>query len=400
MEKIMDNKLYMPKKVKIFEKPSGVIAISGDLNPLQKKFYNGFLFIAKEILKENQNEHWFSVKLNFLKKMCIDTSEQDKNNKYYKFLIREMENVKVEYNLLKKSKRIEGIASLLDNIEFITDIETNEIIIRYSIPFRVREVMISKEEPFAKINLALEKQFRGKYTIDLYEILEDYKNVDIPLMKLEELRKIFGIEDKYKRIFDLKRRVLEPAKKEINENPFIDFYIDYELIKSGSKYTHIKFIKKKKPVIKKIEQKKEQKIESAKVQAFLGLIPEQYRTKALESYFWEIKNKYEFEYIEAQIKYTNISNPKNYIAYLKQAIKEDYAGYEELKKQDKQNRKEFHDFLLRAQNIYKNKILPKREIEFEEFLREYIYIQFQNRKITEKQKEMYLEYWDELFNKK
>jgi len=396
----MDNKLYMPKKVKIFEKPSGVIAISGDLNPLQKKFYNGFLFIAKEILKENQNEHWFSVKLNLLKKMCIDTSEQDKNNKYYKFLIREMENVKVEYNLLKKSKRIEGIASLLDNIEFITDIETNEIIIRYSIPFRVREVMISKEEPFAKINLALEKQFRGKYTIDLYEILEDYKNVDIPLMKLEELRKIFGIEDKYKRIFDLKRRVLEPAKKEINENPFIDFYIDYELIKSGSKYTHIKFIKKKKPVIKQIEQKKEQKIESAKVQAFLGLIPEQYRTKALESYFWEIKNKYEFEYIEAQIKYTNISNPKNYIAYLKQAIKEDYAGYEELKKQDKQNRKEFHDFLLKAQNIYKKKILPRKEIKFEEFLREYIYIQFQNRKITEKQKEMYLEYWDELFNKK
>jgi len=391
-------KLLPMKKQLIFEKPSATIAISDPMTTIQRKFYNALLYVAKEDLKKEPTKSEFEIPLNELKNFF---DIEDKKNTYLKEKLEELVKLTAKYNILDKDIEEWGIFSLLPFVRIYIDKKNNIGIVKFEIPSLVKKAILNKEKNFfARLDLVIIRGLSSKYSVILYELLKDYENVEIPEMTMEKFREIFGITNKYKKIPDLKRRVLNTAINEINNNPEIEWEVNYELRKMGPRYTHIKFVKSKKDYAKQFQLEKEQKIESAKVQAFLGLVPEKERTKALENYLWEIKNKYEFEYIEAQIKYTNISNPKNYIAYLKQAIKEDYAGYEELKKQDKQNRKEFHDFLLRAQNIYKNKILPKREIEFEEFLREYIYIQFQNRKITEKQKEMYLEYWDELFNKK
>ncbi len=38
------------KEVKILQKPSGSITIGGDLNKLERKFYNGLLFNVKKTI--------------------------------------------------------------------------------------------------------------------------------------------------------------------------------------------------------------------------------------------------------------------------------------------------------------------------------------------------------------
>jgi len=388
----------MNKKAIILCKPSGTITIGGDLTEIQRKFYDGFLYVGKKTLEKDINAKWFEIKLSDLKKL-LNRKESGKDNKYLKEQIKNLNKIQVEYNILKKDKLIEGFTNLITEGKFITDLETKEIIVKYNLPNMVKEALLknNKEALFAQINLIIKKNLKHKYSLILYDLIKDYENVEIPEMTIDEFRKIFGLEKKYKYIRDIKKYVLDPAINEINANSEIDFKVSYKLKKIASKYTHIKFIKQQKNYLEKKKQKDQKAIETNKVKALLSLVPEQYRTKSLENFFTRIKNKFEFGYIKAQIEFVNKQERvNNYIAYLKNSILEDFANYEKSIKEEEQNRKEFHEFLLKAQNIYEDKILPKKEVKFEEFLRDYIYIQFQHGNITEKQKKVYLDYWDKL----
>ena len=382
------------KRKLILEKPSAVISISDKLTTVQRKFYNALLYNAKEQLKKTPDKIKFEINFSELKRFFNISS---KNISEYKKSIIKLMTTIVEYNLLEKDKDIWEAFVLLPYV-YIQLSSSHQNIIRYEIPTKIRESLLKKDKYFAKIDLLVIKALNSKYSIILYELLKDYENTEIPLISLEKFRKIFGITDKYKIIRDIRKRVLDPAIKEINNNENINWFIEYKLIKEGKKYTHIKFIKKKKTIMKQLEQQKEKKVESAKVQVLISLIPEKYRSKVLERYIAEIKDKYDVDYIEAQILYANSKNPENYLAYLKTAIKEDYANYEEYKEQDKQAKKEFQDFFAKAQKIYKEKVLPKRDdIKFEDYLRDYIYYHFKEGKITEKQKDLYLEFWEKLY---
>ena len=377
------------RKAVILFKPSGTIAIGGELTTIQRKFYDGFLYVGKKQLEENINRKWFEVKLKDLKSL-LNANEQDKNNQYFKDQIRKLSQVEVEYNLLEKDKIIEGFFNLITEGKFITDKETGEVVIKYNLPNMVKESLLknNKQALFAQINLAIKKNLKHKYSLILYDLIKDYESVDIPEITIKQFRKIFGIENKYKSFNDLKKRVINPAVTEINNNPDIEFKISVSLKKQGSKYTHIKFVKKKKPIIKQIEQKQLEIKENAKIEVILALIPEEHRTKGLKRFLSEAIEKYNIGYIEAQIKLVNKRNPDDYIAYLKSAIKEDYAGYYEIEDKKEEYREKIEQYLKKAQKIIETKNIDK---EVKELAKELIYFEFNREKITEEEKENLLE---------
>ena len=392
------SKMAMNKSRIELKKPSGTIAIKCNFPALQRKLYDCFLFVAQEELKKNPKKNYFQVSLSSICEFLNINISGGQNFKEVKNQIYELMKIIIEYNILEKDKIIEGKATALNDIEFHIPNRQEGTIIHFTIPRRVKEAILSKNGIFGIIDLVVIRNLKSKYAIILYELLKDYEKTEIPEMDLTTFKKLFGVENKYKLFQNLKMRVLEPAVKEINESEHINWEVSYKLYKTGGKYTHIKFLKKKKPIMKQLEQQKEKKVESAKVQAFISLVPEKYRNKALEKYLFDVKDKYEFDYIEAQIKYANSKNPENYLAYLKTAIKEDYANYEEHKKQDEQAKKEFQEFFAKAQKIYKEKVLPKRDdIKLEDYLRDFIYHHFTKGKITEKQKDLYLEFWKKLY---
>ncbi len=330
-------KMLNMKRAMIFEKPSGTIAIGGNMDIREKKFYNIFLKTAVKCLKKDSNEYLFTVTLPELKQ-ALNVKEDDKNNTALKKIIKKMHKIDFEYNILNKDKniRIEGYASLLDNIKFTTDIKTGAVTIRYSIPEEVRLSMIKKNGSFAKINTVIVKGLRSKHSVTLYELVQDYQKVEIPEMTIENFRKIFGVENKYSLMTDLKKRVLDVAVTELNDNENIDFLLSYELKKTGPKYTHIKFHVKPKPAKLKLDQQKDKIIseeikENSDLSALLALVPEEYRTKknliSLVLGSLEQKGK---EYTQAQMEYTNKNAKKNYVAFLKKAIESDYAGVEQI----------------------------------------------------------------------
>ncbi len=327
------------KRAVILKKPSGTISISGNLDARERKLYNMLLKVAEESLKQNPQQHIFITTLTELKQ-ALNVKEDDKHNANYKEIIKNMSNVKLEYNILEKDRYIEGFAHLLDDVEFIHDKTTKSVIVKYYIPERVRLSIISKNGIYANINLMIIKGLQSKYSIILYEIVRDYQNVEIPQMPMEKFRKIFGIEEKYHRIDHLKSRVLDVAVNELNNNENIDFFVGYELIKTGRVYTHIKFKIKPKPAkLKSLQSEKamlENKVnENEELQELLSCVPRAYRKtqKVVSILLASLRDKGK-SYTMAQVEYCakqyDKDKVKNFIAFLKKAIEEDYAAFEKL----------------------------------------------------------------------
>jgi plasmid replication initiation protein len=84
------------------------------------------------------------------------------------------------------------------------------------------------------------------YGIRLYELLMQWKSTGKREIEIEWLKKQFELDGSYSAMCDLKKRVIDPAVKDINEHS--NYQIKWEQRKTGRKVTHLTFIfSEKKP---------------------------------------------------------------------------------------------------------------------------------------------------------
>lgn len=93
---------------------------------------------------------------------------------------------------------------------------------------------------YTTIKLLEEKSFKCSYSLILYEIFKKYEKISIPVYSIEDLRQMTKTKDKYKVYYEFKRRVLNPAIKEINsfDNKYIYSFTEEYL---GRKVDKIRF---------------------------------------------------------------------------------------------------------------------------------------------------------------
>jgi plasmid replication initiation protein len=77
------------------------------------------------------------------------------------------------------------------------------------------------------------------YSIRLYELLAQWQSVGKREVEIDWLKTQFQLDESYDRMFDLKKRVLDPAVKDINENS--NFNVVWEQRKTGRRVTHLTF---------------------------------------------------------------------------------------------------------------------------------------------------------------
>jgi len=326
----------MKKNAVILKKPSATIAVRADISTTQRKFYNALLYIAKkELEKRKELKNTFIVALKDLKKSLH--KETTHENEYYLNELKELTNKTIEYNILNKDFEEYTITHLINTLKILKRKSNKEdVIVKFEIPVDIAKSLISTRGFFANINLVVVRGLQSKYAIIIYELAKDYEKVEIPIMEIDKFKDLFGIKNKksYDRIDNIKSRILESAIKELNENESVDFLVSYELIKTGRKYTHIKFHVKPKPAQLKLQQQADSLIEqevkgNTDLKELLSLIHVSYRNKkncvSLLLGVLKQKNK---DYIKAQIQYVNQKKVKNYCAYLKQALSNDYAAVE------------------------------------------------------------------------
>ncbi len=94
---------------------------------------------------------------------------------------------------------------------------------------------------FTKFNPKSVLAVTSKHSKRMYMFLAKYYEMGhLSMMPLSEFRKHLNIEDKYLKSSEIKKWVLEPAKKELSESA--DIWFDYELktsLGSGKTFTHI-----------------------------------------------------------------------------------------------------------------------------------------------------------------
>lgn len=79
----------------------------------------------------------------------------------------------------------------------------------------------------------------SSYGARLYELLMQWKEVGEREISIDWIRNNFLLEKKYPQMSDFKRRVLDPATKDINEHS--DLWVKWQQKKTGAKVTHLKF---------------------------------------------------------------------------------------------------------------------------------------------------------------
>ena len=260
----------------IIDKHSSSIQISNKISALQRKSYNYMLKVAKNEFKANPSLRKFTITAD---ELLVFFGFGGKNHKYIEEELNKLRKIDVRYNILNKDKKRERWGSFA----LIAGYEYSHGTITYSFPHQIEEMMLDSKM-FAKINLVTIKGLKSKYSIALYELAEDYINVQIPNMKIEDFRELMGLEEhQYYKFSMLRKRVIDVAIDEINSSENISFTISCEFTTKGRKITHIKFIIYKKEDVEKTGEKQKN------FYRWKNLIVQKYREQPLCNNLTELK---------------------------------------------------------------------------------------------------------------
>jgi len=117
--------------------------------------------------------------------------------------------------------------------------KTKSGLIECSFDPKLKPYLLQIKDNFTAYTLKSVLPMKSTYSIRLYELLKQYESIGNRSFNLDELQEILKIPKSYKIWRAFSRRVLEPAKKEINQ--YSDITIDYEPIKTGRKITALNF---------------------------------------------------------------------------------------------------------------------------------------------------------------
>lgn len=79
------------------------------------------------------------------------------------------------------------------------------------------QVFMDFQKGFRRYELQAALQLKSTYSLRLYKLVSEQRDIDHLDFQLDELKKMLGVGDKYKLPKDFMARVIEPAKKELDE---------------------------------------------------------------------------------------------------------------------------------------------------------------------------------------
>lgn len=197
---------------------------------------------------------------------------------------------------------------------------------------KLKPFLLQLKKKFTSYQLENVLRLKSKYAIRIYEILKSKSKLGTFEIELDELRKLIAIPNSY-RWDDIKKQVLNPAKKALKVT---DLSFDYEPIKRSRRVHKIKFFITENPQQllnlgtpnESDQDNKPAQPEPKNLGKLLNLVPDQHR-RAVLKIVRDVLNNHTQNYVAAQIKYTmQQHNLKNFAGFLRQALADDYAGYD------------------------------------------------------------------------
>ncbi|MPQ44340.1 replication initiation protein [Clostridium tarantellae] len=273
----MDNFVYF--------KANGLIKAKYKMTSLQNKIANLIFFktdlmgaFREVFIKEGLSLYEININYKEVKEIAKKNLTFDEINNFLK----DMENIKV-YIYENKNKYTRT------NFISLTEIHKEENIFTVYIYSTVYNAVKDKlQGNFTPIDLTILNNFKSVYSQRLYENLrawtETKKVIDF---KVDFLKQLFFLQDKYKRYNDFKKDCLVKAINEINKSGYME--IKFEEIKLGRKIDTIRFVvkdnlprQKEKKVITEEPKKRNESQGSKKTLNFTNYSQREYDYDSLE----------------------------------------------------------------------------------------------------------------------
>ncbi|OQY07197.1 MAG: hypothetical protein B6I28_05770 [Fusobacteriia bacterium 4572_132] len=244
--------------------------------------------------------------------------------------------------------------------------DTSEIILSFD-P-NLRPYLLQLQSNFTKYHLENILTLKSFYAVRIYELCKQYEILKKRIIEIEDLKKILQITAKsYNRYDNFKRKVLEIAKREINEKT--DIQITFEEIKTGRKVTAIKFIIAKKDKSKLKIKESRQREYSKEVLTLFEKVKEAEKIESIKELIGKLLKKHSYKVVESNISYSNRKSDTNYQAYLQNAINSDYAKVNREKEILKKKSKEIQEKVEKeraAERLKEEEEYKKLDLLYEE----------------------------------
>jgi plasmid replication initiation protein len=92
---------------------------------------------------------------------------------------------------------------------------------------------------FTSYDLKNVAQFRSIYAFRIYEILVQFPDLKEQIFKINRLRELLMLDDKYPKSYDFRKWVIDPAIASIND--YSNIHVNVEPIKTGKEITSFRF---------------------------------------------------------------------------------------------------------------------------------------------------------------
>jgi len=124
--------------------------------------------------------------------------------------------------------------------------------VTFTVDGLINNALLNFSKGYRKYELKTAMQFDSTYAMRFYEILSGQKS---PICYgIDKLKEMFQIQEKYERVNDFKKKVLDMAKKELDKcSPYT---FDYEMNKTGRSFTSVTLYPKYQPQFRDSELEK------------------------------------------------------------------------------------------------------------------------------------------------
>ncbi len=211
--------------------------------------------------------------------------------------------------------------------------------IEFEVPEKLKPYLLELNKKFTKLHFEDVIQLKSSYSIRIYELISQFKNIGFRCIKLDDLREMLGLNEnielgvkksKYKLYGHLKVRVLEIARRELEQKCNIFFEYKEIYVPHSRKVETIKFF----IIQKKFSETNKEKI--SEIKKDISLL-EQIKNFGIAEKFAKniLKNK-SIEEVISDIEYINLDK----------SSKRNLAGY--------------------ALTIFNNRKMPEEEIKQKE----------------------------------
>ncbi len=112
-------------------------------------------------------------------------------------------------------------------------------VVHISFNHHIKDLLLQLEQTFTNYPFEVITPLKSAYSLRLFELLKQYEKIGYRRMKIDELRRMLGIRDKYSEYSAMKQRVLKKAHSELNKKTKLSF--EYEEVKEGRKVVAIDF---------------------------------------------------------------------------------------------------------------------------------------------------------------